>query len=53
MPYKIMKKLIADGTKPKEELLNMADVYFAVGRLTQEEYFEIAKQINEMEDSAE
>ena len=45
MTYKIMKKLIADGTKPKEELMDMADVYYAAGRLTKEEYLDIVEQI--------
>lgn len=46
MPYKIMKNLIQNSTKTSEELLNMADVYFAVGRLNKEEYVKIIEQIN-------
>lgn len=53
MAYKIMKKLIADSVKTKDELLDMVDVYYAVGRLTQEEYLDIANQINEMGDNVE
>lgn len=41
MAYKIMKNLIAQGNKTKEELLNMVDVYYAAGRLTGEQYTEI------------
>lgn len=41
MAYKIMRNLIANSTKTKEELLNMADVYYAAGRLTDGQYTEI------------
>jgi hypothetical protein len=41
MAYKIMKKLITDRKKTKDELINMADVYYGAGRLTDEEYQEI------------
>lgn len=51
MPYKIMKKLIADGSKPKNDLLNMADVYFAVNRLTQEQYKDIVAQIKNKQEA--
>lgn len=45
MPYKIMKNLIRNGTRSKEELLNMADVYYAAGRLDQEQYIELVAEI--------
>lgn len=45
MAYKIMKKLITDRKKTKEELINMADVYYGAGRLTDEEYQEIITSI--------
>ena len=41
MAYKLMKKLIAAGRKTNEDLLNMCDVYYAAGRLTDEEYSEL------------
>ncbi len=41
MAYKIMRNLIANSAKEKEELLNMADVYYAAGRLTDDQYTEI------------
>ena len=47
MAYKIMKSLIQNSNKTKEELLNMADVYYAAGRLVSEEYTEIVGIINE------
>lgn len=45
MAYKIMKNLIAMGKKSKEELLDMADVYYGTGRLTDEQYKEIIGMI--------
>lgn len=45
MAYKIMKNLISNGKKTNEELFNMADVYYAAGRLTGEEYSEIVMAI--------
>lgn len=47
MAYKLMKKLIAAGRKTRAELLNMCDVYYAAGRLTDEEYTELVESINE------
>lgn len=41
-----MKNLIVQGSKIKEELLDMADVYYAAGRLTAKEYSEIVGIIN-------
>ena len=49
MPYKIMKNIIQSGTKSKEELHNMADVYYAAGRLMEEQYIEITEQIRSRE----
>ena len=51
MAYKIMKNLIAQGSKTKEELLNMADVYYAAGRLIADEYTEIVGLIGTDEDT--
>ena len=45
MAYKIMKNLIAMGKKSKKELLDMADVYYGTGRLTDEQYKEIIEMI--------
>ena len=46
MPYRIMQNLIQNSTKTKEELLNMADIYYATGRLSKEQHVEIIKLIN-------
>lgn len=41
-----MKSLMQNSTKTKDELLDMADVYYAAGRLTGEQYTEIVESIN-------
>lgn len=46
IPYKIMKKKISDGKETKEKLMTMADVYFGVGRLTEEEYQDVISTLN-------
>lgn len=46
MAYKLMKRLIALGRQTEEELLNKCDVYYAAGRLTDEEYNELAALIS-------
>lgn len=50
MPYRIMKNLISNSKKTNEELSNMADVYFAAGRLTEEQYKEIIGMIGQMKE---
>lgn len=45
MAYKCMIKLIAKRERSKDELLNMADVYYAAGRLSDEQYEEIVALI--------
>lgn len=45
MAYKILKKLITDKTKTAGDLLNMADVYYAAGRLTDEQFSEVVDLI--------
>lgn len=47
MAYKLMIKLIANGKLSEEELLNKADVYYAAGRLNDEQYEEVVKLITE------
>lgn len=50
MAYRIMTSLIKSGKKPKEELLDMADVFYASGRMNNEEYAAIVDKINGKED---
>ena len=49
MAYKILKRLIVNGQKTKEEILDMADVYYAAGRLSQEQYEDIVAACNREE----
>lgn len=51
MAYKIMKSLISNSTKSNEELSTMADVYYGSGRMTDEQYSEITKLINQREEA--
>lgn len=46
MAYRLMKQLVELGRKTKDELLAMADVYYAAGRLTDGQYTELVEQIS-------
>ena len=48
MAYKCMKKLISIGKRSKTELADKADVYYAAGRLTDEQYAEVIALIDAM-----
>lgn len=47
MAYKLMMNLINQKRYDKTTMLNKADVYYAAGRLTDSEYEEIVRLINE------
>lgn len=47
MAYRIMKSLISNSRKTKDELLDMADVYYGSGRLTEGQYTEIVELIGQ------
>lgn len=47
MAHRIMKNLIQNSSKKNEELSDMADVYYGVGRLTDEQYAEIVSLIGQ------
>lgn len=47
MAYRIMKNLIQNSSRTKEELSDMADVYYGSGRLTDEQYTEIVALIGQ------
>lgn len=54
MAYKLMNTLIRNykngkTTHKKERLLEMCDVYYAAGRLSDAEYEELTTTINELE----
>lgn len=44
--YTLARKVILTHKKSKEYLLHMVDVYFAAGRLSDEEYTELVQLIN-------
>lgn len=46
MAYKLMKILIKNPKKTKEQLTKMVNVYYAARQLTDEEYTEIMELIN-------
>lgn len=48
MAYKLMMALIKKGKTSKEELTKKANVYYAAGQLSDDEYAEIMEIINEM-----
>lgn len=45
MAYKILKQLIYKSNKSKEELLQMADVYYGAGRVSKDEYEDIISRL--------
>lgn len=45
MAYRIMTNLIQNSAKSKEELMRMVDVYYAAGRLAEEQYIELVAEI--------
>ena len=47
MAYKLMKILVKNPKKTQEQLTKMANVYYAVGQLTDEEYTEVIGLIEE------
>lgn len=51
MAYRIMKSLISNSGKTNGELAVMADVYYGSGRLTDEQYTEIAGLIGQREET--
>ena len=48
MGYNLLMALIKRGNKSKAQLAKMANVYFAAGQLTEEEYMEVMELINAM-----
>lgn len=46
MGYNLMKLLIKGGKKTKAELVKKANVFYAAGQLSDEEYMEIMELVN-------
>lgn len=42
---KILNQLISKRSRPKEEILNMADVFYASGRITEKEYTDVVSKL--------
>lgn len=49
MPYRILRIFIQNKEKTKEQIAVMADVYYAAGRITAEEYVDVIGRIGKME----
>lgn len=50
MGYNLMKALIRANRKTKAQLTKYANVYYAAGQLSDEEYMEVMELINAMEE---
>ena len=46
MIYKLLKRMITTGNYEKEDMQNKLDVFFAVNRITEEQYLELTELIN-------
>lgn len=44
--YELLKRMITTGNYEKADIQNKLDVFFAVGRITQEQYLELTEIIN-------
>ena len=44
MPYKILRNFIQNETKTKDQIAVMADVYYAAGRITADEYADVIER---------
>lgn len=48
MPYRILRNFIQNGIKTGDQIAIMADVYYAAGRITADEYADIIDRISKM-----
>ena len=46
MIYILLKRMITTGNYEKEDMQNKLDVFFAVNRITEEQYLELTELIN-------
>ena len=46
MIYALLKRMITTGNYKKEDMQNKLDIFFAVNRITEEQYLELTKLIN-------
>ena len=53
MIYQLLKRMIVTGNYEKDDMQNKLDVFFAVNRITEEQYLELTNLINSKEAEAE
>ena len=53
MIYTLLKRMITTGNYEKEDMQNKLDVFFAVNRITEEQYLELTELINSKEAEVE
>ena len=53
MIYTLLKRMITTGNYEKDDMQNKLDVFFAVNRITEEQYLELTNLINSKEAEAE
>ena len=46
MIYQLLKRMITTGNYDKDDMQNKLDVFFAVNRITEEQYLELTELIN-------
>ena len=46
MIYVLLKRMITTGNYEKDDMQNKLDVFFAVNRITEEQYLELTELIN-------
>lgn len=44
--YELLKRMITTGNYEKADMQNKLDVFFMVGRITQDQYLELTEMIN-------
>ena len=49
MIYQLLKRMIVTGNYEKDDMQNKLDVFFAVNRITEEQYLELTELINSKE----
>ena len=53
MIYGLLKRMITTGNYEKEDMQNKLDIFFAVNRITEEQYLELTELINSKEAEVE
>ena len=53
MIYTLLKRMITTGNYEKDDMQNKLDIFFAVNRITEEQYLEVTELINSKEAEVE